>query len=67
MNWTSKASRQNLGKSDDFIPLLTSQEMVKLKKITCSYYKAVFAAGKNYYRCENGYINSQFLYPLSIT
>ena len=46
MNWTSKASRQNLGKSDDFILALTSQELVKLKKITCSYYKAVFAARK---------------------
>ena len=59
MNWTSKASRQNLRKSDDFILALTSREMVKLKKITCSYYKAVFAAGK--------IVTDVKMYPLSIT
>ena len=62
----SKASRQSLGKPDDFILALTSQEIVKLKKITSSYYKAV-CRWKKLFQSENGFINSQFVYPLSIT
>ena len=42
-----KGSLQSLGKSKDFILTLTSsQEIVKLKKIRCSYYEAVPATGK---------------------
>ena len=57
-----RGSLQSLEKSEDFILALTSfQEIVKLKKITCSYNEAVFATGRKLLQTENGYISSQFL------
>ena len=48
-----KGSLQSLGKSEDFLlALSSSQEIIKLKKITCSYFQAVFATGKNCYRLK---------------
>lgn len=46
-----KGSLQSLGKWEDFILAPTSsQGVVKLKKITCSSYEALFATGqKNCY------------------
>ena len=45
-----KGSPQSLGKSEDFILTLTSsQGVVKLKKVICSYYEAAFATGKKCY------------------